>query len=57
MYTEACCGQGASAPVDSIKCLVVVPGGLGADVRELPAAHYSVKEVTLDFFNVEILSV
>lgn len=50
MYTEASCGQGASAPVDSIKCLVVVPGGLGADVRESPAAHYTVKEVTLDFF-------
>lgn len=52
MYTEVCYVQGASAPVDSMKCLVVVPGGLSADVREFPAAHYTVKEVTLDFFNV-----
>lgn len=29
---------------------MVVPGGLDADVRESPAAHYTVKEVTLDFF-------
>lgn len=56
MCTEACCGQGTSAPEDSMECLVVVPGGLGA-VRESTAAHYTVKEVTLDFFNVKIVSV
>lgn len=58
MYTEACCGQSASAPVDlAIKCLPVIPGRLGADVRESTAAHYTVKEVTLDVFRVKILSV
>lgn len=57
MYTEACCGQSASAPVDlAIKCLPVIPGRLGADVRESTAAHYTVKEVTLDVFRVKILS-
>lgn len=58
MYTEACCGQSISAPVNSsIQCLVVAPGGLGADVRESTAAHYTVKKVTLDCFKVKILSV
>lgn len=58
MYTEACCGQSASAPVDlAIKCLLVIPGRLGADVRESTAARYTVKEVTLDVFHVKILSV
>lgn len=40
-----------------IQCFVVVPGGLGADVREPTAARYTIKEVTLDCFNVKILSV
>lgn len=58
MYTKDCCGQSASAPVDlAIKCLPVIPGRLGANVRESMAAHYTVKEVTLDVFHVKVLSV
>lgn len=58
VYTKDCCGQSASAPVDlAIKCLPVIPGRLGANVRESMAAHYTVKEVTLDVFHVKILSV